>query len=449
MPDGFLPIPFAAMPRPLDVLVLYMHVTALPMRPTMASHLRFLERGAERHRIVYFNLAGRLPRFVRQQRYDLVVLHYSVLAARWTPRFERIREATLALRESGAVVVAMPQDEYDAAHVLDDWLVDAGVQVVFSIFDGPARDALYPRATRTARFEQCLTGYIDEDDQARLAGGTRPHAERRLDIAYRAGWLPYRLGAHGQIKHRLALAFADAAPAHGLAADVATAESAVMFGGAWLDFLASARCVLGCESGASAMDPRGEVRALEARLRAADPELTFAEFAAHMPEGWDGHPYTAISPRHFEAVLAGSCQLLVRGHYDGVLEPELHYIPLAADLSDIDEACERARDAELTTRLAVRAHADVVGSGRHTYGAFARRFEGVVAPLVPAAGPRGAQRSRRAVVVAAAAHDQVVVRGRPRLYWWAYGQLERRAPGVLAAAAGARRRVLTRAARRP
>ena len=167
-----------------------------------------------------------------------------------------------------------------------------------------------------------------------------------------------------------------------------------------------------------------------------------------MPDGWDGHPYTAISPRHFEAVLAGSCQLLVRGRYDGVLEPEVHYIPLAADLSNIDEACERARDAELTTRLAVRAHADVVGSGRHTYGAFARRFEGVVAPFVPAAGPRSASRSRRAVVVAAAAHDQVVVRGRPRLHWWAYGQLERRAPGVLAAAARARRHVLTRAARR-
>src|SRR4029079_13320439 len=211
--------------------------------------------------------------------------------------------------------------------------------------------------------------------------------------------LPTRRPPHGA-------AAARGAPAHGLAADVATAESAVMFGGAWLDFLASARCVLGCESGASAMDPRGEVRALEARLRAADPELTFAEFAAGMPDGWDGHPYTAISPRHFEAVLAGSCQLLVRGRYDGVLEPEVHYIPLAADLSNIDEACERARDAELTTRLAVRAHADVVGSGRHTYGAFARRFEGVVAPFVPAAGPRSASRSRRAVVVAAAAHDQ-------------------------------------------
>jgi hypothetical protein len=437
------------MPRPLAVLVLYMHTTALPMRPTMASQLRFLERGSERHQILYFNLAGRLPQFIRQQRYDLVVLHYSVLAARWTPRFERIREATMALRASGALVVAMPQDEYDEAHVLDDWIVDLGTDVVFSIFDGGARDALYPRATRSARFEQCLTGYLDEADQARLADRTRAHPERRLDIAYRAGWLPYRLGSHGQIKHRLALAFGEAAPRHGLAADVATTESSVMFGGAWLDFLASSRCVLGCESGASAMDPRGVVRALEARLRAADPTLTFEQFARQMPAGWDGHPYTAVSPRHFEATLAGACQLLVRGHYDGVLEPELHYLPLAADLSDVDEACERARDSELTGRVAARAFADVVASGRYTYSAFARRFEDVVFPLAPAGGVIGPQRARRAVAAASALHDQVVVRGRPRLYWWAYAQVGRRAPRVLAAVAAVRRRVLTRGAPRP
>ena len=436
------------MPRPLNVLVLYMHTTALPMRPTMASQLRFLERGAERHQILYFNLAGWLPRYVRRQRYDLVVLHYSVLAARWTPRFERIREATTDMRTSGALLVAMPQDEYDDAHVLDDWLVDAGADIVFSIFDGPARDALYPRATRTAQFEHCLTGYVDEGDQARLGSGTLPHSQRPLDIAYRAGKLPYRLGAHAQLKHRLALAFGEAAPRHGLAADVATAESSVMFGGAWLDFLASSRCVLGSESGASAMDPRGEVRALEARLRAADPSLTFEEFTLQMPAGWDGHPFTAISPRHFEATLAGSCQLLVRGHYDGVLEPEAHYIPLAGDLSDVDEACERAKDLELTARMAARAYADVVGSGRYTYGAFARRFESVVTSLV---GARGAWRpcaARRAVAAAAVAHDQIVVRARPRLYWWAYGLASRRAPQALALAADARRRLLERGGRR-
>jgi hypothetical protein len=77
----------AARARPLGVLVLHMHLTALPMRPTMASQLRFLEHGRERHRIAYLNLAGRCPPWIRAQRWDLVVLHYSLLAARWTPQF--------------------------------------------------------------------------------------------------------------------------------------------------------------------------------------------------------------------------------------------------------------------------------------------------------------------------------------------------------------------------
>jgi hypothetical protein len=47
----------AARARPLDVLVLYTHLTTLPTRPTMASHLRFLEYGRARHCIVYLKVA--------------------------------------------------------------------------------------------------------------------------------------------------------------------------------------------------------------------------------------------------------------------------------------------------------------------------------------------------------------------------------------------------------
>ena len=176
-----------------------------------------------------------------------------------------------------------------------------------------------------------------------------PHAERPLDLAYRAGELPYRLGWRGQVKHRLAGALEETAAASGLRADLSTAERAVLFGDDWFRFLASSRCVAGCESGASAMDPRGEVRALEARLRAAEPALTFEGFAARMPEGWDGHAFGAISPRHFEAALVGSCQVLVEGTYDGLLEPDVHYIPVRPDLANADEACG-ARSRRSTDR---------------------------------------------------------------------------------------------------
>jgi hypothetical protein len=430
----------AARARPLDVLVLYMHLTALPMRPTMASHLRFLEHGRERHRIVYLNVAGRCPTWIRAQRWDLVVLHYSLLAARWTPRLERIRASLGWLSGSGAAVVAMPQDEYDEAHVLDDWLVEADADVVFSIFGGAERDALYPRARATARFERCLTGYVDPRDVERMGGRAAiPHAQRSLDVAYRAGRLPYRLGWRGQVKHRLAEALEPAAGRAGLRADVATAEGNVLFGDDWFGLLASSRVVAGCESGASAMDPRGEVRALEASLRAADPALSFEQFAARMPAGWDGHAFGAISPRHFEAALVGSCQLLVQGGYDGLLEPDVHYVPVRPDLTDIDAACERLGDTALVQRLADRAHRDLVASGEHTYPAFARRFEDVVADVLPA--HPGRVRGRAGLRLAAAAQDQAI-RARPRVWYWSYGQAARRTPRLLALAARARARVL-------
>ena len=229
----------------------------------------------------------------------------------------------------------------------------------------------------------------------------------------------------------MAEALEPAAARAGLRADVSTAESKLLFGDDWFGLLASSRVVAGCESGASAMDPRGEVRALEASLRAAEPDLSFEQFAARMPAGWDGHAFGSVSPRHFEAALVGSCQLLVHGGYAGVLEPDVHYVPVRPDLADIDAACERLGDSALVQRLADRAHRDLVASGEHTYAAFARRFEDVVADFVPA--HPGRVRGRAGLTLAAAAQDQAI-RARPRVMHWTY----RRAPRFLALVSRAR-----------
>ena len=41
-----------------------------------------------------------------------------------------------------------------------------------------------------------------------------------------------------------------------------------------------------------------------------------------MPSGWDSYAFFAISPRHLEAVITKTAQVLVEGRYSGVLEPE-------------------------------------------------------------------------------------------------------------------------------
>ena len=38
-----------------------------------------------------------------------------------------------------------------------------------------------------------------------------------------------------------------------------------------------------------------------------------------MPRGWDSYAFFAISPRHLEAVITKTAQVLVEGRYSGVL----------------------------------------------------------------------------------------------------------------------------------
>ena len=100
-------------------------------------------------------------------------------------------------------VVARAEDRLPAgrvhhAHVLDDWLHDLGVDVVFSIYGPEHRERLYPRMARRARFERALTGYVDERRSVSPGRRRAPHARRPLDLAYRAEPLPPRFGRLAQ-----------------------------------------------------------------------------------------------------------------------------------------------------------------------------------------------------------------------------------------------------------
>src|SRR5439155_23876118 len=158
-------------------------------------------------------------------------------------------------------------------HMLDDWLADLGVDVVFSVFGAEHRGLLYPRLGATARFEKCLTGYVDEVDITRHAAVVLPHDRRELDLAYRAQALTPRFGRLGQLKHSVADTVAPVARGAGLRVDVSTDPRDAVLGDRWFPFIASARAVLGSESGASAIDRRGELAASERSMLAEQPGL--------------------------------------------------------------------------------------------------------------------------------------------------------------------------------
>jgi hypothetical protein len=135
----------------------------------------------------------------------------------------------------------------------------------------------------------------------------------------------------------------------------------------WARFLNGCRGTIGAESGSYYLDRHGQLIQQAKRYQRRHPGATFEEIFERFfraPEV----PYVSgktISSRHFEPIGTKTCQLLLEGHYNGILRPSEHYIPVKRDLSDIGEATRRFKDGAERTRIVERAYEYVMD--QHTY----------------------------------------------------------------------------------
>jgi hypothetical protein len=202
------------------ILVLYAYPPGKgEMRLAVAQHLHALDGLGDD--VVYVNAHDGSPSWLRHQVFDAVVLHTTFL---WYRTRKKHRRAWTWLRELDCRKVALPQDEYYLAHVLDDWLLELGVDHVFSVFEEPLRSMIYPRLSGRATFSTALTGYIDEETAAYCRHRHRPLAERPLDIGYRTRPPRFWLGRHGLLKPGIGAAVLERAGTHALKAEPAAAR---------------------------------------------------------------------------------------------------------------------------------------------------------------------------------------------------------------------------------
>src|SRR5215510_12314001 len=122
------------------LLVYYMREDPGNTRLTVAQHVRALDASDTRHDIVYYNAFDDYPAlelgdeplpapaWARGSDFDVVILHYSFLAFHWHElALIRWKRLFSWLGDMACLKVAIPQDEYDRAGLLDEWLFDWGV----------------------------------------------------------------------------------------------------------------------------------------------------------------------------------------------------------------------------------------------------------------------------------------------------------------------------------
>jgi hypothetical protein len=209
-------------------------------------------------------------------------------------------------------------------------------------------------------------------------------AARPLDIGFRgARYLPH---VGDDERNRIIDFFATATFDPPLATDIRTNVSYSRR--AWAAFLNRSRATIGAESGAVEMtrddailgrtEAEHSVSSSDLRLRArlrpihrylprpvknvvrrtADrlagrsdkPSPPPAQPAAPIAIG-HGMSGKCLSSRHFDAIGTETCQILLPGRYNDLLEPDVHYLCLEPDFSNLDDVLARFRDTQHRLRL--------------------------------------------------------------------------------------------------
>jgi len=373
------------------VLVVY-HRPAGPWvkdASTVREHLHaFMQHS--RHQVWEVNVDYGFPAGLETLDFRAIVLHYSVFGM---GPYALDDDWLAFLDRSPAYKIAFFQDECTRCQRRFRFLNDHRIDCVYTCLEPSEFDKVYGRYTEVPKLISNLPGYVSH---AILDAGkkfTVPFERRTVDVGYRGRPLPAYLGRGAMEKHEIGTRFQQLAGDRGLRLDIATGEGDRLYGTSWYEFLANCRVVLGVESGVSAFDLEDEVLAeYDERLQQG---LSVGLDDLSTLRRWEDVVfYRTASPRHFEAASLRVCQVLFEGHYSGVMQPMVHYIPLKKDFSNLDDVLSMIDDDDLVRDIAENAHRDLIASGEWSYARLIGDFDNTLAAVI---GERPSPEERAAV----------------------------------------------------
>lgn len=339
-------------------------------RSTIDESIRAFENYSD-HKLFYLNYAFGVPSFLKNRKFDLIIYHYSIFALKMQEKRSLLDDTGFAILASlKGCKIAMPQDEYIYNDLICRFYRKQGIETVYTCFFETDYQKAYPESLSGLKnYFTVFPGYVDERALDNIKEFVLPIQDRHIDLGYRARKNPYWLGSLGVLKWKVTEVFGKYSGM--IRMDVSNDPSKVFLGDEWYNFLASCRCVLGVESGSSLMDFYGDLRPKIEKYQTENPMADFSEVETAVFPNLDNNICLAtVSPRHFEACMTKTCQVLVEGNYAGVFKPGLHYIEVKKDWSNVPEVIEKIKDPIYCEQIAERAYQDIILSGNYTYRKF-------------------------------------------------------------------------------
>lgn len=292
-----------------------------------------------------------LPNFIQDINFHAIILGPTFLCSRFNQRrYAEVINLYDFIRCSNAFKIALPQDDYDCSSILDRWMVNWNVNLLFTVC--PEHwSVLYPEYIKKGPIKLGYTGYIS-DKWISDWKFPKNFESRTIDVSYRASRLPANFGSIGNLKSKIAEQFVRAVAGKGLHLDISTSYNDLIPGSKWHEFLENSKFCLTTNSGSSLLDPEGLFRQAVHDYSNKNPYAPFKKIAQACFPGEDGkYIFSAISPRNLEAALACTVQIATPGSYSDLMKPMEHYIPLNKDCSNISDVLRMMKDKTLVQHI--------------------------------------------------------------------------------------------------
>lgn len=358
-------------------ILIVLHHPSRKMRATISDHLYCFERYSD-YNVYYLNTyyQEEFPEEYKSIDFSLIVFHTIFLSHRWEIEefVELIHSDKLkSLKESKAVKIAIPQDEWIYTDALNHFVNIFGVSHVFSVSPESEWEKIYSKVDFSkVKFHEVLTGYLESSSIKKINALAEKVERGAIDIGYRAAGGRKWLGKHGYMKGEIADLFNQVTLSTDIVTNISIDNNEVFLGDDWYRFMLSCKYFIGMEGGSSVLDRDGAIKRKVEEYELKNPDANFYQTRDACYPGQDGNlQFMQLSPRQLEACATRTCQILVEGYYNGILKSGVHYIELKKDYSNLGEVIKLVKNDSLRKKITDRAYKDIVESGNYTNEVFA------------------------------------------------------------------------------
>ena len=306
--------------------------------------------------------------------FDAIGLHYSIKPDNYYYLSLMLQKKIAAY--SGVKFLFL-QDEYQKVNKTQDYIHRLGFDILFTLVNEALFDIAYPDPRlKSLKKVQVLTGYVQ--DEMKFIDAP-PVSDRPIDVSYRSRRCDYWLGSLAHEKEQIARDFVHYASDADLTLDISVEESSRIYGAGWLNLLMQSKAVLGTESGASLWDFDESIAKKTKQFLRRHKKSSFEEVFEHVLKPHDGVIlYNAISPRVFEAAATRTPMIMYPGYYNGICQPDVHYIKLEKDFSNVSDVIKKIKDIPYLQSVADRAYIDLIESDLYSQHRFSTLVSDVI-----------------------------------------------------------------------